>query len=173
MSSYLDSSVLTSLYAPDAHSAAAREYLRQADGPFLLTPFGEAEPTNAIELRVFRREITAAQARAALERPAAHMADAVLQAAPVPAAMYDVARQLSRRHTATLGARTLDILHVAAAMVLHADSFYTFDRAQAQLARAAGLATPVRIRWLRSTVNWLSARPAPGGAGPVPGGRTP
>jgi hypothetical protein len=29
---------------------------------------------------------------------------------------------------------------------LHADSFYTFDRVQAQLARAAGLATLVRIR---------------------------
>ena len=146
MSSYLDSSLLTSLYAPDAHSVAAREYLLQAAGPFLLTPFGEAELTNAIELRVFRREITAAQARAALARLAAHIADAVFHAAPVPAAVYDVARQLSRRHTATLGTRTLDILHVAAALVLHADSFYTFDRAQAHLARAAGLATPVHIR---------------------------
>ena len=71
MSSYLDSSLLTSLYAPDAHSASAREYLLQAAGPFPLTPFGEAELTNAIELRVFRREITAAQAQAALERLAA------------------------------------------------------------------------------------------------------
>ena len=146
MSSYLDSSVLTSLYAPDAHSASAWEYLLQAAGPFLLTPFGEAELTNAIELRVFGREITASQARAALQQLAAHMADGVFQAAPVPAAMYDVARQLSRKRTATLGTRTLDILHVAAALVLHAESFSTFDRAQAQLARAAGLATPVRIR---------------------------
>ena len=146
MSSYLDSSLLASLYAPDAHSVAAREYLLQATGPFLLTPFGEAELTNAIQLRVFRREITAAQAQAALERLAAHIAGGVFQATPVRAAMYDVARQLSRKHTATLGTRTLDILHVAAALVLHADSFYTFDRAQAQLARAAGLATPVRIR---------------------------
>jgi hypothetical protein len=146
LSSYLDSSVLTSLYAPDAHSASARRYLRHAAGPFLLTPFGEAELTNAIEWRVFRREITAAQAQAALERLGAHIADGVFHAAPVPAAMYDVARQLSRRHTATLGTRTLDILHVAAALVWHTDSFYTFDRAQAQLARAAGLATPVRIR---------------------------
>jgi predicted nucleic acid-binding protein len=134
------------LYAPDAHSALARECLRQAAGPFLLTLFGEAELTNAVQLRVLRREITAAQAQAALERLATHIADGVFQAAPVPAAMYDVARQLSRGHTATLGTRTLDILHVAAALVLHADSFYTFDRAQAQLARAAGLATPIRIR---------------------------
>jgi hypothetical protein len=146
LSSYLDSSLLTSLYAPDAHSASARQYLLQAARPFLLTRFGEAELTNAIQLRVFRREITAAQAQAALEKLAAHIAAGVFQATPVPAVMYDVARQLSRKHTATLGTRTLDILHVAAALVLHADSFYTFDRAQAQLARAAGLATPVRIR---------------------------
>jgi predicted nucleic acid-binding protein len=109
-------------------------------------PFGEAELTNAIKLRVFRREITAPQAQAALERLAAHIATGVFQATPVPAAVYDLARQLSRKHTATLGTRTLDILHVAAALVLQADSFYTFDRAQAQLAREAGLATPVRIR---------------------------
>jgi len=51
-----------------------------------------------------------------------------------------------REHTATLGTRTSDTLHVAAALVLHADSFYTFGRAQARLARAAGLATPVRVR---------------------------
>ena len=76
-SSDLDSSLLTSLYAPDAHSAAARESLPQATGPLLLTPFGEAELRNAILLRVFRREITAAQAQAALERLAAHIANGV------------------------------------------------------------------------------------------------
>jgi hypothetical protein len=145
LSSYLDSSVLASLYAPDANSASALDYLRQATGPLLLTPFGEAELTNAIQLRVFRREIAAAQAQAALERLAAHVAGGVFQATPVPAAAYDVARQLSRKHTPTLGTRTLDILHVAAAVVLRADAFYTFDRAQAKLAHAAGLATPVHI----------------------------
>jgi predicted nucleic acid-binding protein len=143
LSSYLDSSVLASLYAPDANSASALDYLRQAAGPLLLTPFGEAELTNAIQLRVFGREIAAAQAQAALERLAAHIAGGVFQATPVPAAVYDVARQLSRKHTPTLGTRTLDILHVAAALVLRADAFYTFDRAQAKLAHAAGLATPV------------------------------
>jgi len=40
----------------------------------------------------------------------------------------------------------MDILHVAAAWVLGLPNFYTFDRRQAQLARAAGLKTPLRIR---------------------------
>jgi predicted nucleic acid-binding protein len=144
--SYLDTSFLVSLYTSDANSAAAAAYIHRADLPFPLTPFGEVELTNAIELRIFRREIIAAQAKTALEKLASHIADGVFHVVPVPVAMYDVARELSRNHTAALGARTLDILHVASALVLETKSFYTFDRRQAQLARAAGLATPVRIR---------------------------
>jgi predicted nucleic acid-binding protein len=49
------------------------------------------------------------------------------------------ARELSRRHAPALGCRALDALHVASALVLAADDFYTFDRDQAKLARAAGL----------------------------------
>jgi hypothetical protein len=40
--------------------------MRSATGPSPLTSFGELELTNAIELRVFRREITAAQAKLVL-----------------------------------------------------------------------------------------------------------
>jgi predicted nucleic acid-binding protein len=144
--SYLETSFLVSLYTRDANSAAAAACIHEAGGPFPLTSFGEVELTNAIELRLFRREITAAEERAALADVASHLASGVFSALPTPAVMYDMARQLSRKHTAALGTRTLDILHVASALVLEAKSFYTFDRKQAQLARAAGLATPVRIR---------------------------
>lgn len=34
---------------------------------------------------------------------------------------------------------TLDILHIAAAIILRADTFLTFDKRQAKLAAAAGL----------------------------------
>jgi len=39
----------------------------------------------------------------------------------------------------SLGTSTLDILHVAAAIVLDADSFHTFDNRQKKLAKASGL----------------------------------
>ncbi len=39
-----------------------------------------------------------------------------------------------------LGCRTLDIIHVAAAIVLGAKIFITFDGRQAALAKQAGLA---------------------------------
>jgi predicted nucleic acid-binding protein len=106
----------------------------------------ELELTNAMELRVFRGEITRAEAGAALLKLASHVEQGVFRAVQTPAGAHETARSLSRRHTATLGARTLDILHVAMALELRAPAFYTFDRRQSQLAQAEGLVTPVRIR---------------------------
>jgi predicted nucleic acid-binding protein len=52
---------------------------------------------------------------------------------------YELARSLSRRHTAKLGTRSLDVLHVASALILGPDSFFSFDERQRELARAEGL----------------------------------
>jgi predicted nucleic acid-binding protein len=41
--------------------------------------------------------------------------------------------------TARIGTRSLDLIHVAAAIVLRADVFHTFDDRQRKLAGAAGL----------------------------------
>ena len=38
-----------------------------------------------------------------------------------------------------MGTRTLDVLHVASALVLSATEFYTFDRNQSRLAAMEGL----------------------------------
>jgi predicted nucleic acid-binding protein len=52
------------------------------------------------------------------------------------------AESLAEHHTPVIGARSLDILHVAAALVLGATEFCTFDTRQGKLARAAGLHVP-------------------------------
>jgi hypothetical protein len=49
------------------------------------------------------------------------------------------AADLSREHTAALGCRSLDVLHVASAIELEFKRFTTFDSRQQQLARAVGL----------------------------------
>lgn len=63
----------------------------------------------------------------------------------VPMALPDMAWQVCSGLAWQFGPRlpicTLDSLHVAAALVLHADRFWTFDQRQARLARAAGLTT--------------------------------
>ena len=45
------------------------------------------------------------------------------------------AADLSRKHTAELGCRTLDVLHVASALELKFKRFLTFDSRQQALAR--------------------------------------
>jgi len=54
--------------------------------------------------------------------------------------VYSQAESISRRHTAIQGARSLDILHVAAAIIFGCDAFVDPRRPrQARLAKAAGL----------------------------------
>ena len=48
------------------------------------------------------------------------------------------AEDLSKRHTAAGGHRSLDVLHVATALHLEARQFLTFDKNQRKLATAAG-----------------------------------
>ena len=99
------------------------------------------ELATAWHLEVFRKELrleTVLQALADLEHD--------VEAGVWAAAAYDLAdvhgraEQLARRHAATLGARSLDILHVAAAEALGLRDFVTGDRRQAALAKATGLA---------------------------------
>ncbi len=49
------------------------------------------------------------------------------------------ALELSERYTTTLGLRTLDILHVATALELEADTLASFDTRQRKLAASVGL----------------------------------
>jgi predicted nucleic acid-binding protein len=137
VSTYADSSFLVSLYTPDSNSVEAQAHVVE-HGEILLVPFGEFEFANAIELRVFRKEITPHQADQSL---LAFDDDTgkFLQRRAMPATSYDQALLLSRRHARHTGVRSLDILHVALALTLNAEVFLTFDRGQKRLARSAGL----------------------------------
>lgn len=138
MNAYLDTSFLASLYVLDRHSARAARLLPPAAIP-LLTPLVELELENAIQLRVFRRELTAAQARAAQTAFQQDLTDEVYAVQAVPPAAYHKAKQLARKYSATLGTRSLDILHFAAAVTLGADTLFTFDENQRKLAGSEGL----------------------------------
>jgi hypothetical protein len=52
------------------------------------------------------------------------------------------AERLSALHSGILGTRSLDVLHVACALVLGGSDFLTFDIRQGALAKAAGLKVP-------------------------------
>jgi predicted nucleic acid-binding protein len=142
LNSYADTSFLVSLYVLDANSALAATHMKQAKLPILLTSFGELELTNALSLRLFRRELRPSKVKAARALIRKDLSDGVLLLKPLPEGVFDRAMQMARGRTPQLGTRTLDLLHVASALKLQADTFYTFDRNQEKLARAEGLMLP-------------------------------
>jgi len=58
---------------------------------------------------------------------------------PFPEGTFARATEIARAYVARTGTRTLDTLHVAAALELKAERFWTFDDRQAKLAKAVGL----------------------------------
>lgn len=140
MRTYADTGFLCSLYAPDPHTRRAVARMRQQTLPLQFTWLHQLELRNALRLRVFRREIKVAQREASLNLMLADLAAGVLAiASPAIAEVMTEAERLSAVHSEKLGTRSLDILHVASALVLGSASFLTFDRRQAALARVAGL----------------------------------
>jgi predicted nucleic acid-binding protein len=140
LSAYADTGFLVSLYCLDSNSTEAAGRMQREPLPLVLTPLGELELVNALQLRLFRKEIRAAQARAAYALFRADMRGGILSMKSLPAAIYTQAMLLGLRWTAKIGVRSPDIIHVAAALALGAETFNTFDDRQRRLARAAGLA---------------------------------
>jgi predicted nucleic acid-binding protein len=136
---YTDPSFLVSLYSPDANSAAAAHTMQASTGDRFVTAFGELEVVNALGLRVFRKEVSAAQAQSSLIDFEKDLRDGILQLRGLPEPVFERARQLSRQTTAKLGTRTADLLHVAAALELGVDCLYSFDQQQRKLAQTVRL----------------------------------
>jgi predicted nucleic acid-binding protein len=135
LSTYVDTSFLVSLYSLDANSPAAARVMQTAAGDRFLTTFGELELANALELRVFRREASPAQARSSWKDFEHDLRDGVFLIRPLSDQVFERARQLVRATPARLGTRTADLLHVAAALELQADRLFSFDQQQRKLAR--------------------------------------
>ena len=139
MTRYADTSFLVPLYLMELHSATAVSILTHADTPIFVTPFGEVELTNALQLRVFRKAISQHDAHLADLAFGQDLNRGVFSLQPISPAVFELAKRLSRKHTSSIGTRSLDLLHVASAVQLGAGSFLSFDNNQRKLAEAAGL----------------------------------
>ncbi len=140
MPAYADTSFLARIYTPHADSTKAVAWMQRAREALPFTPLHRHELRNAVRLRVFRREISAEQRKAAFREVDADLADAILAHTTIPwTETFREAERLAAAHTETLGVRSFDLLHVALAIVLGAAEFLTFDARQAALAKAAGL----------------------------------
>ncbi|MGD0938147.1 MAG: type II toxin-antitoxin system VapC family toxin [Terracidiphilus sp.] len=140
MTVYADSSVLVSSYVDDAHSREADRRMSTAPAVWL-TPFNRAELANALYRQVFRARLSALEAQLAWNNFEQDCANGIWNAINLPERTWETSIDLARRYGPTLGVRTLDSLHVACAMELKAQKFWTFDERQARLADAVGLDT--------------------------------
>lgn len=137
---YADTSYLVSLYGQDANSPTARRLVVESGLPLVYTDLQRHETRNAFRLAVFRGEMSISECDAVLDIMETDVRHGVLCMTLLASTeLYQVAETLSAAHSASLGTRSADVLHVAAALALHADSFLTFDKRQASLALAAGL----------------------------------
>jgi predicted nucleic acid-binding protein len=124
----------------DAHTTKAA--LRLAKHPLVwMTPLNRAEVANAIHRYVFRGAISATDALASWAQFERDRADGIWTEIILPIRLWETSIDLARKHGPTLGVRTLDSLHVACALELRAERFWTFDERQARLAEAVGLDT--------------------------------
>jgi len=135
---YLDTGCFVKLYYPEPDSAKVVALIQGK--PLCHTPLHELEFVNALQLKVFFGNATAAQAKAARALVEADLKAGVLVS---PAGEWkDIlaeAAKLAEQHTGTIGCRSLDILHCAAAKVLSASEFISTDSRQKKLAAAMGL----------------------------------
>jgi PIN domain len=147
---YADSSFILRLVTAEIDSEAAiAEYRRLGLPPLFFLPLHALEVRNANLQRAFhqRRSIASGERRhVTRERDTAlrrlqhfltrrTLVDVTLD---MDAAIARAAK-LSAIYTERLGARAIDLLHVASALTLESELFLTTDTRQAELARAEGL----------------------------------
>ncbi len=110
--------------------------------PLPFTPWHRLEVRNALRLAVFHQLIDSHQARAELKQIEADLrVGAVIAHASLDwVTVLRTAEKTGAAHSETIGCRSGDLLHVAAAVEWGADHFLSFDDRQKKMAVAAGLA---------------------------------
>lgn len=138
-----DTSALFSLYANDAHTARILAWLTSQRQPLVVTSLNEFELCNALRFAEFRGAIDRGDAAAFWAQfEADRAAGRIVRQTCNLATVLDEAMRLSATHTLSGGHRSFDIVHAAAALVIDAKQFLTFDQNQRRLAEAEGLSVP-------------------------------
>jgi predicted nucleic acid-binding protein len=135
---YADSSFLVPFYLQDVHSTESIRRMKPLPSVWI-TPLNRAELAHALHQYVFRGTLSAVEAQRAWNEFQQDCVQGVWIPVNLPERLWESSIDLARLHGPTLGVRTLDSLHVACALELRAERFWTFDERQARLAEAVGL----------------------------------
>jgi len=138
---YADSSFLVSLHRADSFHHAANRFLARNAFALAFTPLHRIETRNALRNATAAGDMTKAECATAFRQIEEDLRDGLLVHTQIDwTDAFRRADQLSEKHAATAGQRTIDLLHVAVALECGAQIFLSFDKRQRKLAKAAGLA---------------------------------
>jgi predicted nucleic acid-binding protein len=150
MTPYADTNFFTRVYLDLPESEEADRLLLAAKrgnaAPLPLTWLHRVETLNAFQLHVFQSRQAGQTFVSPQQANLAHAnfrsdaeSGAFLRSVALPAADWENRfEQLALRHTARHGFRTYDLLHVASALVLDCDTFWSFDAKATKLAKLEG-----------------------------------
>jgi predicted nucleic acid-binding protein len=141
VSAYADASFLVSAFGKDAHTPTAIRWLRSfTEFPILVSRLTLLEADTALRAAVLGKRITGEEMTSALHGIHRALKEGFLVRREVPTHQwYPQAHRISAHDTHRSAARALDIMHVAAAVVLRAKGFLSFDDRQRELAEDEGL----------------------------------
>ena len=140
MKTYLDTSAVVKLYVTEAHSAKVAAHVKSLPHPIFCSHLHDLEIRNGLRLKVFRRESPAFAVDASLRLMDEDLTSGVLVRPDLN--WLDVFRRaeiISKDLSSAMGVRSLDLLHIASALILQADTLLTFDDRQIAASRKAGL----------------------------------
>jgi predicted nucleic acid-binding protein len=139
---YFDTSLLVKIYVPEEGSERIVSFIEKTNSALYLNQIQEFELTNALSLKLFRKEISKTQHEHIKSKLAKDFSlNRIRRAMLNWVEVMNSAVLLSQKHTSALGCRTLDILHVAAATQNRFKYFLTNDPRQMMLAEKAGMIT--------------------------------
>ena len=135
-----DTSFLFSLYGADVNTNAAQECVAEHKTALHVHVVNTFEFENAVRLRFFQGKLSEIERDKIITGYQADVESnrVILQHLSLPD-VFEKAASISSLHTETLGNRAYDILQVAAAKILGATHFWSFDGKQRALAEAEGL----------------------------------
>lgn len=137
---YYDTSVLVKLFIPEIGSRKYAEFVRKNKKPLLINIFQETELKNAFALKAFRKEIVKKELNGIMKQIENDFNTQTLIRQPLEfGQLFALINELSGKHTISIGCRTLDIIHVAAASLLGFDKILTNDSRQKELAKKIGI----------------------------------
>jgi predicted nucleic acid-binding protein len=141
LKAYADSSFIVALYLHQQSTAAAAAFMRRNEAALPFTPWHRLEVRTAIRMAVFHETIASQQGKAQLKQLETDLREETL-VVHIPIDWVAVLREaeiLGAEHNESIGCRSSDLFHVAAAVELGAEQFLTFDERQKKMAKAAGL----------------------------------